>query len=310
MKPTVQRQTVLISVTTFAVGLLIGALVLSQSPTTPIQQRPEHERPITLELEPIAAAAELETTAAKIESIDAPPESALNVEHDQPESQRLFERIDELSQNWGQIQAELAQLRERIARVEQRVPQQPAETATDANTRRSQRPSTPEEQRTALISVGVAPDTADEIVWRRAQVSLDRLDLRDQAIREDWLNTDRYRQELSRINEQNVSLRDEIGINAYDAYLFDTGQNNRVAVESVIPGSAGDENGIMPGDVIEIYGDRPVLDFQDLRSATSEGVRDELVPVTVRRGNQRIELVLPRGPIGIRLDGTLADPRG
>ena len=103
-------------------------------------------------------------------------------------------------------------------------------------------------------------------------------------------------------------MRDEIGVDVYDRYLFETGQDNRVLVDSVIPGSAGEGSGMLPGDVIERYGEQPVYDFRDLRTATSDGERGELVPVTVRRGRELVELLLPRGPIGIGLDATRIDP--
>ena len=204
------------------------------------------------------------------------------------------------------MQAELAALRQRIGELEQRSTQTPAQDGTAEN--RPNRPRTPDEQRNALLRAGVTADVAEDIIWRRAQVSLERLDLRDQAIREGWLNTDRYREELRKINQQRVSVRDEIGVDVYDRYLFETGQDNRVLVDSVIPGSAGEDSGMLPGDVIERYGDQPVYDFRDLRTATSDGERGELVPVTVRRGRELVELLLPRGPIGIGLDATRIDP--
>jgi S1-C subfamily serine protease len=139
---------------------------------------------------------------------------------------------------------------------------------------------------------------------------LARLELYDEASRNGWLRSDRYRDELRRINEQRVSIEDEIGIDAYDRYLYETGQPNRVAVESVLPGSAGEESGLLPGDVIQRYGDVKVLDFQDLRAATSAGERDELVSVIVVRGGEPVELLLPRGPIGIGLEATRAEPDG
>ncbi len=255
-------------------------------------------------------AAAPESTVAAIRSVASDAESS-NADQPapevaEPEVQVLLARIDDISQGWGRMQAELAALRQRIGTLEQRQVETPAETNATAN--RPSRPTTPDEQRTALLRAGVTAEVADDLVWRRAQLSLDRLDLRDQAIREGWLNSDRYREEMRKINEQRVSVRDEIGVDAYDRYLFETGQDNRVLVDSVIPGSAGEDSGMLPGDVIERYGDQPIYDFGDLRGATSDGARDELVPVTVRRGNQLVELLLPRGPIGISLDATRIDP--
>ncbi len=300
------RTTIITSVLTFAVGLLTGALAFSQPAPSPVAEAV----PSVAESPEAAPAAASESTVAAVRSIASDAESA-NADQPvpevaEPEVQVLLARIDDISQGWGRMQAELAALRQRIGTLEQRQVETPAETNATAN--RPSRPTTPDEQRTALLRAGVTAEVADDLVWRRAQLSLDRLDLRDQAIREGWLNSDRYREEMRKINEQRVSVRDEIGVDAYDRYLFETGQDNRVLVDSVIPGSAGEDSGMLPGDVIERYGDQPIYDFGDLRGATSDGARDELVPVTVRRGNQLVELLLPRGPIGIGLDATRIDP--
>jgi C-terminal processing protease CtpA/Prc len=257
------------------------------------------------ELAEPAPAATAESTIAAVRTIEADSDAPAS-DPETPEVAVLLARIDDISQGWGRMQAELAALRQRIGELEQRSAQTPAQHGTADN--RPARPNTPDEQRNALLRAGVTADVAEDIIWRRAQVSLDRLDLRDQAIREGWLNTDRYREELRKINQQGVSMRDEIGVEAYDRYLFETGQDNRVLVDSVIPGSAGEDSGMLPGDVIERYGDQPVYDFRDLRTATSDGERGELVPVTVRRGRELVELLLPRGPIGIGLDATRIDP--
>jgi len=301
---TMNRTTLITSAATFAIGLLTGALVFSQpapSPgADPVQSATESSEPAEA-----APAATAESTIAAVRAIeadsDAPPSDA-----EAPEVAVLLARIDDISQGWGRMQAELAALRQRIGELEQRGAQTAAQDGTADN--RPSRPNTPDEQRNALLRAGVTADVAEDIIWRRAQVSLERLDLRDQAIREGWLNTDRYREELRKINEQRVSMRDEIGVDAYDRYLFETGQDNRVLVDSVIPGSAGEDSGMLHGDVIERYGDQPVYDFRDLRTATSDGERGELVPVTVRRGRELVELLLPRGPIGIGLDATRIDP--
>ena len=318
------RQIILISVATFAAGLLSGALVFSQvspfatdasslsAPADGESAEAQSETTIpTTTIPNIGAVRVVEDGAASPEP-DVSASDQASAPNYEPESKQAVEillaRIDDISAGWGRMQADLAELRQRIAQLEQHDSEQGAEN--DAASKRPERPKTPEAQRDALLRAGVAAEVAEDIVWRRAQVSLDRLDLRDQAIREGWLNTDRYREELSKINQERVSVRDEIGVDSFDRYLFETGQNNRVLVDSIIPGSAGEESGMLPGDVIENYGEQKVFNFRDLRGATSDGERGELVPVVVRRGGQRLELWLPRGPIGIGLDATRVDPQG
>jgi hypothetical protein len=304
---------ILTATATFFAGLLTGATVFSdvlRSEPPPVGQ-PAAEPP-----EPPLSAATVsidvpEPPAAAEPPPVPPPEPEPPVAEPPvltPEmADEIQARIKELTAGWGRMQAELAELRQRVAMVEQREPE--PDEAADSGTRPN-RPATPAEQRDALLRAGVTPELADDIIWRRSQLSIARLELRDDAARNDWLGTDRYRQELRKLNDQQVSIEDEIGLDAYDRYLYETGQSNRVAVDSVLPGSAGEESGLLPGDVIERYDGSQVLDFNDLREATSAGERGALVPVSVVRGGERLELWLPRGPIGIGLDATRLDPNG
>ena len=306
-----RTQLILTATATFFAGLLTGATVLSDvlrdPPPAPVSVPPVAPEPAPPPLD--AAAVSLPEP-----EVDAEPEPAPEpVAEPQPPAvspevtDALAARIQELTDGWGRMQADLAELRQRVALVEQREPEPEPD---DAEPTQRRRPASPAEQRDALLRAGVTPEVADDLVWRRSQLSLARLDLRDEAARDGWLGSARYREELRRINEEQVSIEDEIGVDAYDRYLYETGQSNRVAVDSVIPGSAGEESGLQSGDVIERYGDAQVLDFQDLRAATSAGARGELVPVAVRRGGEVLEVWLPRGPIGIGLDATRVEPGG
>ncbi|MCF7978896.1 MAG: PDZ domain-containing protein [Chromatiaceae bacterium] len=301
---------------TFSIGLATGAWVFSgeladqetenepagAETTTPVPA-PAPSDAVGPALAPPSAKA---THAADEEAQVAEQEPVQ--EQAQVEERRiLLARLEELSQGWGRMQAELVALQQRVVSLERR-PVSAADDAATGGRADAARPRTPQEQRDALVRAGVAAGTADELLWRRSQAELDRLELRDQALREGWLGTDRYREEIRALNAERVSLRDELDVEAYDRYLYETGETNRVSVDSVIAGSAGDQSGLMPGDVIERYGDELVLDFNDLRSATSAGARGELVPVQVRRDGQVVEVWMPRGPIGIRLDAARVDP--
>ncbi|MEA1051661.1 PDZ domain-containing protein [Lamprobacter modestohalophilus] len=301
---------------TFSIGLATGAWVFSgeladqeteNEPagaeiTTPVTDPDPSDAvgsALALTSDKVAVAADEEAQVAEQEPVQ---------EQAQVEEQRiLMARLEELSQGWGRMQAELVALQQRVVSLERR-PVPAADDAATGGRADAARPRTPQEQRDALVRAGVAAGTADELLWRRSQAELDRLELRDQALREGWLGTDRYREEIRALNAERVSLRDELDVEAYDRYLYETGETNRVSVDSVIAGSAGDQSGLMPGDVIERYGDELVLDFNDLRSATSAGARGELVPVQVRRDGQVVEVWMPRGPIGIRLDAARVDP--
>jgi hypothetical protein len=165
-----------------------------------------------------------------------------------------------------------------------------------------------ERRRQALVVAGLPPQRAAEILWREGQHEMQRLELRDQASREGWLGTERYFAELRALAAQSTPLRREIGDEAYDRYLFAAGEPNRVQVTSVIHGSPAEQVGVSPGDVLLRYGDERLFDAGDLRAATTSGERGELVRVQVLRGGGQVDLWVPRGPLGVRLDTLLARP--
>ncbi len=305
----------LVSALTFSIGLATGAWVVSgevdrpDSEIAPMDIRDaDASTSVPDSADKLGAALTVTSDTASVVPEEDPKPAEPTQELVSPEAQQVFlARLEELSQGWGRMQAELVALQQRVVSLERR-PVPAVDDASTAGRADAARPRTPQEQRDALVRAGIAAGTADEILWRRSQAELDRLELRDQALREGWLGTDRYREEMRALNAERVSLRDELDVEAYDRYLFETGETNRVSVDSVIAGSAGDQSGLMPGDVIERYGDELVLDFNDLRSATSAGARGELVPVQVRRDGQVVEVWMPRGPIGIRLDAARVDP--
>jgi hypothetical protein len=210
------------------------------------------------------------------------------------------------------LESQIKDLRIRLASVEQtlsRLPGAAAAVANAADSERPEAPRTPQERSAALVAVGVDPILAEDLIAREAERSLEQLSLRDQAIREGWIGTAEYREELARINADARPLRDEIGAEAYDRYLFATGEDNRVEVTAVIPGSAAEIAGLQPGDLIEAYADERLFRFSELRSKTTEGEYGESVSLRVRRGGDVVETWVPRGPLGVTLDSARAKPQ-
>lgn len=217
-------------------------------------------------------------------------------------------------QRWARLEAEMVRLNQRVAALEQ--VKGPADRPSiiagsisrETNAEEPATPPTEESRRSILVEAGVPEDTAEDIVRRQSEQALARLELRDQATREGWLGSDQYRQSLRELNAEAPDLRGEIDLYAYDRYLYATGEPNRVAVTSVIEGSAAQEAGLLPGDVILSYADERVFGWSDLNSGTTAGERGELVPVEVQREGTLIQAWLPRGPMGIRLESVSLDP--
>lgn len=215
-------------------------------------------------------------------------------------------RLQAMDAAWTEIRTEMDRLRGRVDTLARQLAGQ-EKPATPAAAARTGAPG-PEERRSALVAAGVPEERAAEILWRQGQQELDRLELRDIAVREGWFGSDRYREELGLIDGEAVDLRREIGDEAYDRYLFATGADNRIQVVSVIPGSAAEDAGLMGGDIVESYDATRIFRFAELQGATVEGERGELVPLRIRRGGALVDVWLPRGPLGVRLDRASVDP--
>ena len=160
----------------------------------------------------------------------------------------------------------------------------------------------------ALTSVGVSEDIAEAIMRRSSEQEYQKLQLRDRAIREGYMNKPEYYRQLRELNANKISLRSEVGDETYDRYLYNTGQNNRVQVSSVMQGSPSELAGIKASDIVLSYGNQKIIHYGDIREVTSQGSLNEYVTVNVLRDGEVLSFMLPRGPMGIRLQATRSDP--
>jgi len=222
-------------------------------------------------------------------------------------------------QRTANLEAEITRLKQRLGLLEQEVHQRDR-PALVGNQSTSNLPSADGELSAfisrdmsfpvvdGLIKAGLDSFTAQQIARKQSKAELRRLELRDSAIREGYMGTDRFREEITQWREEQVSVRDEIDEASYDKYLYYTGQPNRVAVASVLLGSAAEQSGIQQGDMILRYEDVPLYSSTDLRSATIQGERDELVTLMVQRGDAQVTVSTQRGPLGVRLNPMSINP--
>lgn len=108
-------------------------------------------------------------------------------------------------------------------------------------------------------------------------------------------------------NPQSI-LRSEIGDDAYARYLEAQGQPTAVSITQVLDGSPGSSAGLLPGDEIVSYNGERLFSVAELRKLTMQGSRGEDVVIEINRDGTRIQLTVPRGPVGIT--GTGAAVRG
>ncbi|MDT8283240.1 MAG: PDZ domain-containing protein, partial [Gammaproteobacteria bacterium] len=133
----------------------------------------------------------------------------------------------------------------------------------------------------SLLRGGIEPSIAEDIVRRKNSIELKRLELQDRATRENYLDTPRYFDELKDINKDDMSLREELGDERYDDYLFNSKQNNRILISSVMLGSIAEQAGIQKKDVVLSYDNKKMYTWQELKDATSEGQLGEYVSISI-----------------------------
>ncbi|MDX2170957.1 MAG: PDZ domain-containing protein [Deltaproteobacteria bacterium] len=259
----------------------------------------------------------LAAASGRLSRLDAPAATRLA----RGGGEDLAARIDALTAQLGAERAERQRLAERLeamteqlARLESGAPIEPADAAVAANASSADATAalaapaaapvdyslSPMER--ALVAAGIEPDQAAEMKRRRDALTMQEITLRDQATREQWIDTPRFAEALDAIAAQQVSVRDEIGDLAYDRYLFAEGRTNRVRVDDVLSESPAAAVGLQPGDLILTYADARLFAPDDLVNETRGGVAGDTVRLQVSRGGQRFEVEVPRGPLGLRVN--------
>lgn len=165
-------------------------------------------------------------------------------------------------------------------------------------------------QQQALLALGMDPSAMERIKQRNERQEMEELYLRDRANREGWFGTDRYFQEARKLEQNSNVYRQELGDVRYDKFLYDTGQNNRIGVQSVLTGSPAAAAGVQASDIIVSYDNERVFTWNDLTSATTKGTPGQTVRIDVKRDGRDLTFYVPRGPLGIRLTPTRSDPNG
>ena len=94
-------------------------------------------------------------------------------------------------------------------------------------------------------------------------------------------------------------LREELGDAEYERYLTAQGEPATVGITQVLDSSPASQAGLLPGDQIVSYDGERVFNVSDLRVLTLEGSPGEDVIIEIDRDGVRMQLSLPRGPVGI-----------
>lgn len=170
----------------------------------------------------------------------------------------------------------------------------------------SNRPVRPDQE--SLMAAGISTEKADKLLRRMSQQEYERLELQNNIRRNKGAAANEYRKQLRELNQNRISLRSELGDNAYDKYLYASQQNNRVKVSSVMSGSPAESSGFASNDIILSYDNQKVLAWADIRQLTLEGEIGSYTNVDVLRNGERVSLMVPRGTLGVQLEPVQLDP--
>ena len=145
-----------------------------------------------------------------------------------------------------------------------------------------------------LVQGGLPQDRAEWIVKRETEPQLETMRARFEA---------RNSGEPVNFSDPSLNpyalLRAEIGDDEYEQYLEASGRPTTVAVNSVMESSPGAVAGLQPGDRIVSYDGQRVFNTFDLNRQTMQGTPGATVVVDIVRDGAPMQVVLPRGPIGI-----------
>ena len=145
-----------------------------------------------------------------------------------------------------------------------------------------------------LVAAGFLPSQADWILQREQELQMQSLQERFDAERSgepiDW---------VANRNQSGDALREELGEADYERYLEANNRSTNVSVSSVIESSPAQVAGLQPGDEIFRYDGQRVFSMTDLTRQTMVGEPGQNVAVDVMRNGNLVQVVMPRGPVGI-----------
>ncbi len=151
---------------------------------------------------------------------------------------------------------------------------------------------------TQLVDGGFTEARANQILVLEDEVRM-------QALREEY-EAQRNETDLdpwTQAYNAQAAFRENLGDADYEKYLQARGGESTITVREVIGSSPANRAGLRPGDRILSYGGDRVFNMFELKSKAFAGNPGEDVVVDIERDGQRMQLVLPRGPMGITGNG-------
>ncbi len=231
------------------------------------------------------------------------------------EHSQILERLNNLENQLYQLTTDRLQLEQRIAQLEsgngssKQRPHSENRSATDTLPEQADGDTVDLSVQQRLIKQGLAVETVSMLQKYVDDKRLQRLNLRDQAIREGWQDSDEYVEKMNALGDAAYGIKQEFGEQVYDEYLYASGRPNRVVVREIINGSVAQSAGLQAGDIITRYADESIYSMNDLRQATTKGTAGENILLEFTRDNQPYSATIVRGPLGISMDFARIAPR-
>lgn len=149
-----------------------------------------------------------------------------------------------------------------------------------------------------LVDGGFSENEARRVLQQESEAAFKAMQLEWEALR----NGEAV-DPFSRANNPQSILRESLGDDAYARYLEAQGQSTAINVTQVLSGSPGSDAGLQPGDQVVSYSGERVFNVMELRDLSMQGDPGEDVVIEVDRDGVRMQLTVPRGPIGITGSG-------
>lgn len=245
------------------------------------------------------------TDSPAIEQTTKNVEGVVNPNQVQTDLNELIAEIDQLQKKIKFLEVQVTEISKSQSQSENK-PDYTIVEETIASISRIDSPET--SNRDNLVSAGINPDIVDDILQRISQQQYRRLQLNNLIERADDSDRQQYTQELSELSQNRILLRSELGDDAYDQYLFASGQDNRVKVLSVMSGSPAETYGFQSEDIILSYNEQKILSWRDLRKATLQGEIGSYTNVEILRDGSRMNFSVPRGTLGVQLAAVQLQP--
>jgi hypothetical protein len=204
--------------------------------------------------------------------------------------------LEALSEDLERALFELARERETVAQLTEAFEEsRTALRKPPPDSRRRKSDRTSDFDAGVLQLSGFSPDDIEWIRGRWEQAEMEKRYLADLEARDEDPPPGGEYSDIER------ELREDLGDNGYDAMLYATNQNNRVALERVRSNSIAYRAGLRDGSVVWSYDGQRVFRPNELATLATTGRRGEPVEIVIVTDDGTKQLFIERNPLGADL---------